>query len=77
MNNPDDRPKTTADWRKYPKGPNFLGIVLGASFFLLVALVVAYFLLRSDATKLMPHQNPTPNSLVQPLIPSHNGITAV
>ena len=66
----DDRPKTTADWRKYSKGPNFLGIVIGAMVFLVVALAAAYFLLRSDTTKLIPHRNPTPNSLVQPLLPA-------
>ena len=72
MSNPDDRPKSTADWRKYPKSPNFFGIVVGASIFLVVALIAAYLLLRSDTTKLIPHPNPTPNSLVQPLIPHSN-----
>jgi len=72
MSIPDDHPKSTADWRKYPKSPNFFGIVVGASIFLLVALVAAYFLLRTDTTKMIPHRNPTPNSLVQPVIGSGN-----
>ena len=56
------------DWRKYPKAPNFFGIVIGASIFLVLALVVAYFLLRTDGSKLIPHPNRTPNSLMQPLL---------
>ncbi len=71
MSNPDSNPNSTADWRKYPKGPNFLGIVIGASAVLLLLLVVAYFVLRTDARGLLPHTpNPTPNSLVQPLLPA-------
>jgi hypothetical protein len=61
----------TADWRKYPKGPNFFGIVIGACIVLVVLLAAAYVLLRTDARHLLPHHpSPTPNSLVQPLIPS-------
>ena len=76
MSIPDDRPTSTANWRKYPKGPNFFGIVVAACITLLVLFVVAYFLLRSDTTKLIPHSNPTPNSWVQPLVPSHNEVQA-
>ena len=66
----NSNPDPTADYRNYPKGPNFLGIVLGACVFLLVAFVVIYFVLHRDATKLMPHgPNPTPNSQVRPLPP--------
>ncbi len=57
-----------ADWRRYPKGPNFLGIVLGACAFILIAFVVLWFVVRRDGQKMIPHgPNPTPNSLVQPL----------
>jgi hypothetical protein len=67
MSDPKD---PTADYRKYPKGPNFLGIVIGSSIALIVILVVAYFVLGLDAGKLMPHRpNPQPNSLAQPLLP--------
>ncbi len=63
-----DPKNPTADWRKYPKGPNFLGIVIGASVFILIGFVVAWFVLRSDGSKMLPHgPNPTPNSMVQPL----------
>ena len=58
----------TADYRKYAKGPNFLGIVLGACAFLLVAFVVIWFVLHRDGKKMVPHgPNPTPNSMVQPM----------
>ncbi len=67
---PSRDPDPTADYRKYPKGPNFLGIVIGASVFLILAFVVIYLFLHHDASKLMPHgPNPTPNSLVRPLLP--------
>jgi hypothetical protein len=65
MSDPKD---PVADWRKYPKGPNFLGIVLGACAFILIAFVVLWFVVRRDGQKMIPHgPNPTPNSLVQPL----------
>jgi hypothetical protein len=73
MISPDDRPQSTADWRKHPKSPNFFGIVIGACAFLVVAMVVAYFLLRSDTRQLIPHPNPTPNSFVQPQTWFENG----
>jgi len=58
----------TADYRKYPKGPNFLGIVIAASIVLVVLLIVAVFLVKEHGKALAPHQpNPTPNSLVLPL----------
>jgi len=64
-----NHPDPTADWRKYPKSPNFLGIVIGASLFMLAVFVVAYFVLRADGSRMIPHNpNPTPNSLVQPLL---------
>ena len=67
MSNPND---PTADYRKYPKGPNFLGIVIGASLAIVVILIAAYFVLGKDAGRLMPHKpNPQPNSLVQPFLP--------
>ena len=70
MSTPKD---PTADYRKYPKGPNFLGIVIGASIVLLLVLAAAYFVLGKDGGKLMPHKpNSQPNSLVQPLLPGLN-----
>lgn len=58
----------TADYRKYPKGPNFLGIVIGACVFMVVAFVVIWFVLHRDAKHMIPHgPNPTPNSMVLPM----------
>jgi hypothetical protein len=67
MASPDRNPNSIPDYRKYPKGPNFLGIVIGASAVILLLLAVAWFVLRKDAGKLAPHgPNPTPNSMIQP-----------
>ena len=64
----------TADYRKYPKGPNFLGIVLGSCVFLIIAFIVAYIVLHKDAGKMPPHApDRTPNSLYQPLLPGIAG----
>ncbi len=58
----------TADYRKYPKGPNFLLIVILASVVLVVLLVASVLLVGRDGRKLSPHPpNPQPNSLMQPL----------
>ena len=60
----------TADYRKYPKGPNFLGIVIGSTVLMILLFIVAYFFLHRDAAKVMPHPaSPTPNSLSRPLLP--------
>ena len=59
------RPTSTDAYRKYPKGPNFLGIVLGACAFLLVAFLIVYFILHRDAGKMMPHgPSRTPNAVL-------------
>ncbi len=72
--NPNSDP--TADYRKYPKGPNFLGIVIGSCVFLIVAFIAIYLFLHRDANKLMPDgPNPTPNSLVRPLLPRRDTAT--
>ena len=61
----------TADYRKYPKGPNFLAVVIAFCVVILLVIIAALLFLRHDASKAMPH-SPTanPNSLVQPLVPS-------
>lgn len=67
-NNPQD---PTADYRKYPKSPNFLLVVILASIALLIILVAAVVLIGHRGRKMEPHApNPTPNSLAQPLLPS-------
>ena len=66
-NDPKD---PTANYREYPKGPNFMGIVIMAGVILIVLLVAAVFLVKSKGKSMEPHPpNPTPNSLVQPLMP--------
>jgi hypothetical protein len=73
--NPND---PTADYRKYPKGPNFLLIVILASVVLLIILAIAVFVVGDHGKKMVPHgPNPTPNSLVQPLVPVWNASVTV
>jgi hypothetical protein len=61
----------TADYRPYPKGPNFLLIVLMACGVMLVVLIAAVFLVGDKGRQLIPHKpTATPNSLVQPLLPT-------
>lgn len=69
------RPKDTndpaADYRKYPKGPNFLLIVILACVVVLIVLAIAVFILGGHGRRMLPHgPNPTPNSLVQPIFPT-------
>lgn len=67
MSDQEISPERTADYRKYPKGPNFKLIVALACVVLLLGMVAAYFFLRSDARRVVPHQaNPEPNSLNRP-----------
>jgi hypothetical protein len=71
MSLPIEKHSPTDSWRKYPKGPNFFGIVVGASVVLVLLLIAAWFVLRADGRKMIPHgPNPEPNSLVQPLLPT-------
>ena len=61
----------TADYRKYPKGPNFLAVVIGFAVAILIIIVLSLLFLKHEAPKAMPHSpNASPNSLVQPLLPS-------
>jgi hypothetical protein len=60
----------TADYRKYPKGPNFLLIVILSCVAIVVLLSAAVFLIGGHGKSMEQHPpNPTPNSLVQPLLP--------
>lgn len=47
----------TADYRKYPKGPNFGLIVALACVAGLLCLLLAYFVIRSDGKHLIPLQH--------------------
>ena len=61
----------TADYRKYPKGPNFLGIVIGSAVVILIIIVITLIFLKHDASKVIPHaHSATPNSSIQPLLPA-------
>ncbi len=63
----------TADYRKYPKGPNFLGIVIGSCVVILIVIVASLFFLKHNASKVIPHAHTNePNSYVRPLLPSSN-----
>ena len=45
---------STADYRKYPKGPNFLLIVILSGLALVIFMLVAYFLVRGDGRRVIP-----------------------
>ncbi len=61
----------TADYRKYPKGPNFLGIVIGSAVVIVIIIIATLIFLKHDASKVIPHSHSaTPNSSVRPLLPS-------
>jgi hypothetical protein len=73
--NPQLPPDPTADYRTYPKGPNFLLIVILAGVAILVILVAALFLVGDKGRQLVPHKpTPTPNSLIRPLLPVPSAI---
>jgi hypothetical protein len=52
----------TADYRKYPKGPNFLLIVILSLIVLFFGLIAAYVILRHEGSKLMLHPHTRPGS---------------
>jgi hypothetical protein len=79
MSNPNSPQDPTADYRKYPKGPNFLLIVILASVAILIILAIGVFVVGGDGRKLIPHgPNPTPNSMLAPpaLTPGNPGASA-
>lgn len=49
--------KSTADYRPYPKGPNFLGIVIAFAVAILLILGVAYLFLSDYGKHLLGHAN--------------------
>ena len=67
----------TANYRKYPKGPNFGLIVVLATVFLVLAMIAAVVFLHFDARKVDPHKpNPEPNSLYLPALPVPSPLAA-
>jgi hypothetical protein len=62
-----NEPTSTADYRKYPKGPNFGLIVILFGVTIIVMLFGAWLLLSDTGKKLIPgRHNPHPNSYVLP-----------
>ena len=45
---------STADYRPYPKGPNFLGIVIGFCIAILVVAVVALLVIHGAGKRIFP-----------------------
>ena len=64
---PDSPKDPTANYRKYPKGPNFGLIVILASIAIIVllALGVLYFKTAAGKKGIPVHPNPTPNASLQ------------
>jgi cell division protein FtsN len=61
--------------KNWPKGPNFLGIVLGAAAAMIILFIVAYFIVRGRAQKMIPTKTSSPPSqtMLQPqLHPTSN-----
>lgn len=57
-------PDPTADYRKYPKGPNFGLIValFAITIVILLALGILYFKTAGGKKGIPAHPNPTPNA---------------
>ena len=54
-------PVSTADYRKYPKGPNFLLIVILFAASILIIGLLAVLVLHWDVRKLLPGGQPNPH----------------
>ncbi len=53
---------STADYRPYPKGPNFLGIVIGFCIAILLVVIAALILIYGAGKKIFPIKtNSTPS----------------
>ena len=62
-----NEPVSTADYRKYPKGPNFLLIVVLFAVTIVVILLGAWFLIGDKGKKLLPGRHTDhPTSYVLP-----------
>ncbi len=49
----------TADYRRYPKGPNFLNVVLGCCFVILIIVVATIFVLHRGGKNIFPMKTRT------------------
>ena len=70
MDAQDPNTDPTADYRKYPKSPSFLRVVILSATAFLIILALALWLVSNHGRHLIPHRpTATPNSLVQPRNP--------
>ncbi len=64
------QPTSTANYRKYPKGPNFLLVVILAGVAMIAVCLIAVLVLRSEGKKLVPKvPDKHPTSQIIPQIP--------
>ena len=64
------QPTSTANYRQYPKGPNFRLIVILAGVIMLVIFVCVWLVLRTEGRKMLPKvPDKHPTSQVTPLRP--------
>jgi hypothetical protein len=67
------QPTSTANYRKYPKGPNFLLVVILSGVAIIVIFLCAWLLLRSEGKKLVPKvPDKHPTSQLTPFTPPSN-----
>ena len=72
------QPNSTADYRKYPKGPNFNLIVFLSAVALIVIFIGAYIVLRGEGKKLIPKvPDKHPTSQVTPAMPPAGGAASM
>lgn len=60
--------------KNLPKGPNFLGIVIGAAVAIIIILCVAVLIVRGRAQKMVPlktEPTPTQSLILQPAAALH------
>ncbi len=61
------QPTSTANYRKYPKGPNFLLVVILSGVTLILVGIAAWLLLSSEGKKMIPKADaPHPSSQLMP-----------
>ena len=63
------QPTSTANYRKYPKGPNFLLVVILAGVAMIAVCLIAVLVLRSEGKKMVPKvPDKHPTSQITPQI---------
>ncbi len=72
------QPTSTANYRKYPKGPNFRLVVILSGIVMLAIFLFAWLLLRSEGKKLVPKvPNKHPTSRMVPFPPPSNSPASI